>query len=1074
MAPIGSLTADLRLNYASAVADADQAMKAISSSTGQMTLAQRQWNKALADSDPVIKAQQRNARDLAVAQARVEAAVRGGAATQKQAGAVLDSISQKQAIHIGILNGSRDAAAALGSGLAAMGSQTGQATTHVVGLSTQAMALSHSIRGAAEMLAQGVPPARVFAMELNNITYAATGPGGLKKALGEVTGLVSGLLTRTVLFAGGAAAAAAAMGYLIYSAVSTNKELESSLTGVGRNAGVTASQLGVMASNAAVSANIGLGSARKWAEGYAESGGIAGKSIQDLTSITSDYAATTHQGADEAAKQLAKDFSNLTQGVGDLNSKTGFLDAATREHILDLEAQGRHVDAVKAAYDTLKPTLVDHANELTLLGRLWAGVASGASNAVARTQDELVGTAQSNLERAKKIAAGTYVPNPLDFMGGAPMSQSAAAAEVKRLTKVIADEMAKAGKDAHKQYINNLSLTVSDIANATNPGFAEVRSLLAQQSNLLQSQKNNWAGLNPEQAAAAQHSLGQVTNALTTLGDAQGNIVIGGKHYLDQQQIAIRQDEIERQAIYAKTPAQLAEIARQRAYVQAIGQRKTATEASIIAESAAKTAYEQSAKAISDQTQALSYGVQGNLAASKAWLQGNDAEAAMVTLKYQALADAINSGVSASVREQQLLRQAVGQGIALHSQAVDALKIQTQAQADANAAVANGSLAYDRVDDYVQQHIRDLSLEALRTEALATHNIAMVKTIDKIIAAYKELDKAKPANDNMARVNAAMNPYAQDISTIGAIKGSAYSAGQQSLATSKTGLGQDYQNLQTSLAQNNPFGAAGQGGLDASLDAIKNQSEQYKQIVQAAQDAGVVSTQKAADLRVAIEQDAMMKIAQAEQQAMAQRLGFASDFFGQLATLSESKNKEIAAIGKAAAIAQATIDGILAVQKALAAYPPPFNFAMAAVVGVAAAANVAKIAGFADGIVGIQRMGGAPSDTIPAMLTPGETVITASATRDNPNILRAINAGAQFEMPVASQAANSNAPVTVIQPLHLHLEGAVVTSDLLKQVNTISQGNANKAAAATLKSAERQSRQWVADANASPRMRGSK
>ncbi|MBU1817230.1 MAG: hypothetical protein KKB08_10810, partial [Gammaproteobacteria bacterium] len=46
----------------------------------------------------------------------------------------------------------------------------------------------------------------------------------------------------------------------------------------------------------------------------------------------------------------------------------------------------------------------------------------------------------------------------------------------------------------------------------------------------------------------------------------------------------------------------------------------------------------------------------------------------------------------------------------------------------------------------------------------------------------------------------------------------------------------------------------------------------------------------------------------------------ASDFFGNMTALSQSQNKKLAVIGKAAAITQATIDGYLAVQKALAAF----------------------------------------------------------------------------------------------------------------------------------------------------------
>lgn len=65
---------------------------------------------------------------------------------------------------------------------------------------------------------------------------------------------------------------------------------------------------------------------------------------------------------------------------------------------------------------------------------------------------------------------------------------------------------------------------------------------------------------------------------------------------------------------------------------------------------------------------------------------------------------------------------------------------------------------------------------------------------------------------------------------------------------------------------------------------------------------------------------------------------------GTIATLQSQGNKTLFAIGKAAALSTATIDGIAAVQKALASAPPPFNFALAALVGVASAANIAKIA----------------------------------------------------------------------------------------------------------------------------------
>jgi hypothetical protein len=124
-----------------------------------------------------------------------------------------------------------------------------------------------------------------------------------------------------------------------------------------------------------------------------------------------------------------------------------------------------------------------------------------------------------------------------------------------------------------------------------------------------------------------------------------------------------------------------------------------------------------------------------------------------------------------------------------------------------------------------------------------------------------------------------------------------------------------------------------------------------------------------------------------------------------LATLQSSSNKKLAAIGKAAAVAQATIDGVLAVQKALAAFPPPFNFVQAAIVGAAAAANVAQIAGMKDGglVVG---PGGPRDDRVPRMLSAGEFVVNAGATGRHRALLESINSGSNLISGLNGAAAN--------------------------------------------------------------------
>ncbi|WP_312920137.1 tape measure protein [Stutzerimonas nitrititolerans] len=88
--------------------------------------------------------------------------------------------------------------------------------------------------------------------------------------------------------------------------------------------------------------------------------------------------------------------------------------------------------------------------------------------------------------------------------------------------------------------------------------------------------------------------------------------------------------------------------------------------------------------------------------------------------------------------------------------------------------------------------------------------------------------------------------------------------------------------------------------------------------------------------------EGLSKIETAKNQAI---INSSADFFGNMAVLSQSGNKELGAIGKAAAIAQATMQGFVAVGNALAVPPYPVGLALAASAAVVTAANVASIAG---------------------------------------------------------------------------------------------------------------------------------
>lgn len=151
-----------------------------------------------------------------------------------------------------------------------------------------------------------------------------------------------------------------------------------------------------------------------------------------------------------------------------------------------------------------------------------------------------------------------------------------------------------------------------------------------------------------------------------------------------------------------------------------------------------------------------------------------------------------------------------------------------------------------------------------------------------------------------------------------------------------------------------------------------------------------------------------------------------------LIALSSSGNKKLAAIGKAAAIAQATIDGVLAVQKALSAFPPPFNVVAAAAVGALAAVNVAKIAG----VKGFEEggyTGGGGQKQVAGVVHGQEFVVNAAGTRRNRAALEAMNAGRA----VPRNPANNNARGSgaVYAPSYSLGSGNLITETVYRDFN---------------------------------------
>jgi TP901 family phage tail tape measure protein len=144
------------------------------------------------------------------------------------------------------------------------------------------------------------------------------------------------------------------------------------------------------------------------------------------------------------------------------------------------------------------------------------------------------------------------------------------------------------------------------------------------------------------------------------------------------------------------------------------------------------------------------------------------------------------------------------------------------------------------------------------------------------------------------------------------------------------------------------------------------------------------------------EKASLLNLRQFENLSNTQKVQAQRDTLATISTLSQSSNSALFAIGKASSLALAGINVAEGVTKALAAFPPPFNFAAATAVGLAGAVSIAKIASakppsagnFADG--GIIEGPSQSGDRLTANVNAGEAIFNKRAQK---NLFDAVNSG---------------------------------------------------------------------------------
>lgn len=220
------------------------------------------------------------------------------------------------------------------------------------------------------LIQQGTQIADVFASSRGSVggflTQLAAGVGRFALSL---TGAVTGL----------AAAGAAAL-YAGYQFAEGQREIERSLSGVGRASGSTVDAINRIAESSARAANISVASAREIAAAFAGTGRIGPGITGDLVGLTKNYAAQTGQDRSEAANELAKAFADPLKGADQLNEKLGFLDARTRSYIRTLIEQNDRSGAQRALLDAVGQSVAGAADKVSGFAKAWDAVKTAVSD----------------------------------------------------------------------------------------------------------------------------------------------------------------------------------------------------------------------------------------------------------------------------------------------------------------------------------------------------------------------------------------------------------------------------------------------------------------------------------------------------------------------------------------------------------------------------------------------------------------------------------------------------------------------------------------------------------------------
>lgn len=399
--------------------------------------------------------------------------------------------------------------------------------------------------------ASGASPLTILMQQgpqLAQILGPGQGVGGMISGIGEAIGKLVTPLTAT---AGVIATIGGTLAYAYSTYSAGQREAQMSLNGIGRLSGATVAQMNATAEASARQGEVSVASAREMAGVYASTGRIAPQFFGDLIKIQRDYAATTKQEIPEATRDLAGALANVATGVDALEGKLGPLGGGAGDMAKKLAAAGDQTGAVKVILDALPATLNKASTQMGGLSREWERTKQGFSDNINFIGKALFGEGTDTFE--KRIADAQARLNELEASRSKYGNRSNSylyEAEATRQRKVVSDLQAQADTARNapaRAQADDIANQTSRATKLVNPELASIEALEAVRDRIGKGLSTVLLSPDPKVNVGAQEALESYKALDAQVIELRANLAKGG----DAAAAALKQ------ADFAKSTADL-------------------------------------------------------------------------------------------------------------------------------------------------------------------------------------------------------------------------------------------------------------------------------------------------------------------------------------------------------------------------------------------------------------------------------------------------------------------------------------------------------------------------------------